>query len=134
MSISPAPTDFDTIVCLSPDQSEASKLDEPISMIRFPFWLAIPHGTQTIPPDTGCDGERLPLVFQTAGKMGEYLAVHRGGNWDVRLVNRYSMTHSIEAARQNGFDAVCIDMDADGSGGRKIGITDFLATLDSTEP
>jgi len=126
-------SELSTIVCPSFDQLNAGRPAPPRSMIHFPFWLVIPAGAPATLADVSCGGERLPLVFSTAGKMAAYLALRHGGKWDVRLVNRYSFTQSMTAVRRSNFDCVCIDIEADGSGGRRIQISDLSASLDVSE-
>jgi len=119
-----------TLITSSLAAFSGGQAGEPNYMIRFPFWLVIPQGLQ-VSPDNQCDEGHLPLVFASAPKVANYLGLRQGGNWDVRLVNRYTATESMAVVRQHGFDAVCVDIQDDGTGGVKIGTTDFLANLDS---
>jgi hypothetical protein len=125
-------SDRGTTRCTSSDQLHSRSFG-PKSMIRFPFWLVIPDSAQQPPKSMGPD-EPLPLVFAAAGEMAAYLALRKGGNWDVRLVNRYSVTQSIADVLQQGYSAIWHGVQADGSGGTKMAIADFLSILDPTPP
>src|SRR4051812_13144455 len=77
-----------------------SQSGERTHMIRFPFWLVIPHESQ-VSSEKHCDEGQWPIVFASAPKMAEYLGLRKGGNWDVRLVNRYTVAESMAVVQQH---------------------------------
>jgi hypothetical protein len=94
--------------------------------MRFPFWLVTPIQSQVPAPHQECDSARVPLTFSSAGKMAAYLSARDVGQWEVRLVNRYSAAVLFREWGDLGYEDVCHDVEPDGSGGSTIRLNAIL--------
>ena len=91
-------------------------------MIQFPFWLLTPIDPKAHPIES-----RLPLSFSSVDRMSKYLKGKIKGEWEVQLVNRYSVLDVIAQLTARGIVAVCHDPHDDGSGGIEIPLGEILS-------
>jgi len=82
------------------DSPSLAASQQPLSMIRFPFWLLIPSEGRPAGADL------IPLAFPSSDKLGDYLSAHSSGDWEVRLVNRYSLSAVVADVRRRGYAAL----------------------------
>jgi len=101
--------------------------------MRFPFWLVTPVRSETALPEGECGTQWLPFAFSDAERMGRYLGTKPAGQWEVRLVNRYSATEIFAELRERGCEAICYDTDGDVEKHRKISLDDAMAQLAKSE-
>jgi hypothetical protein len=94
--------------------------------MRFPFWLVTPIRLQTPAPQPECGQASVPLTFSSAGKMAAYLSARDAGQWEVRLVNRYSAAGLFREWSDLGYEDICHDVEPDGSGGLTIRLNAIL--------
>jgi len=101
--------------------------------MHFPFWLVTPVPDEN-PPGTGESGSQwLPLAFSDAEQMARYLETKPAGQWEVRLVNRYSAAEIFAELRERGCDAIRYDVDGDIETHQKISLDDAMAQLEKSE-
>jgi hypothetical protein len=97
--------------------------------MHFPFWLVTPVPDEN-PPGTRESGSQwLPLAFSDAERMAKHLGTEPTGQWEVRLVNRYSATAIFSELRERGCDAICYDFGGDGDAHQKISLDDAMLQL-----
>jgi len=97
--------------------------------MRFPFWLVTPVHGENQPPAGECGTKWLPMAFADAERMAKYLATKPAGQWEVRLVNRYSAAEIFAELRQRGCEAICYDLDGNGESHQKISLDEAIAQL-----
>jgi len=95
-------------------------------MLQFPFWLAIPTGVS--PQQHKDSGAYQPWIFSSGGQMAAYLAAHPDGQWETKLVDRYSAPAMLSRLIAAGYTTVCLH-GYDESGRTKIAVTEILAAL-----
>jgi hypothetical protein len=98
--------------------------------MRFPFWLVTLTPGENAADPGECGTKWLPLAFSNANKMAAYMAMRHDGQWEVRLVNRYSATEVFDELRERGCEAICFDVEGDLEKHRKIMISDAIAQLE----
>jgi hypothetical protein len=101
--------------------------------MHFPFWLVTPIRADPSAPEGECGTPWLPLGFSRAEKMAEYLAAPPSGQWEVRLVNRYSAAEVFAELRQRGCEAICFDAERNVSEHRKIPLDEAIALLEASD-
>jgi hypothetical protein len=95
--------------------------------MRFPFWLVTPIRAQVPAPLAECAKAWVPLTFSTEKRMTAYLSARAAGQWEVRLVNRYSAAAVVRELTARGCEAACYDVSPDGSGGTLVPLAEILA-------
>jgi hypothetical protein len=98
-------------------------------MITFPLLVVLSRRVESPAPHDECDGTDHPLAFSSPGKMGAYMASRKSGQWDVRLVTRDTAATTVAELARRGKDAICHDVEADGSGGQLITLHQVLAAV-----
>jgi len=97
--------------------------------MRFPFWLVTPVRGENPPLEGECGNEWLPLAFSDAERMARYLGTKPAGQWEVRLVNRYSATAIFAELRERGCEAICYDLGDESDTHQKISLDDAMLQL-----
>ena len=88
---------------------------------------------ENAPPLGECGTKWLPLAFSDAERMAKYLGSKPAGQWEVRLVNRYSATEIFAELRERGREAICFDIAGDIENHRRISLDDAMALLEKSE-
>jgi hypothetical protein len=99
--------------------------------MRFPFWLVTPVRGKNPPSEGECGTNSLPLAFSDADRMAKYLGTEPAGQWEVRLVNRYSAAEIFAELGERGCESICYDID--GETHKKISLNDAMAQLEKSE-
>jgi hypothetical protein len=97
--------------------------------MRFPFWLVTPGRSENSPSEGECGTKWLPLAFSDAERMAKYLETEPAGQWEVRLVNRYSAAEIFAELRERGCEAICYDIEGDIATHEKISLDEAIAQL-----
>jgi hypothetical protein len=97
--------------------------------LRLPIWVVTDRKHISKPPEHfPCDNPTSPHAFTAAEKLTVFMAAREGGRWDVSLYPDYeSLLNGLAELNFSGASQICIDPDADGSGGMLIGIAELLA-------
>jgi hypothetical protein len=99
--------------------------------LRFPFWILTPSCADTVaPPEVT---ENRPLAFSSEEKMRAFLEQCPSGQWDARLVSRYSAKKVVAELMERGLRQVCLDPNSDGSGGIFIRLSDIIVDSYSSD-
>jgi hypothetical protein len=101
--------------------------------MRFPFWLVTPVRGENSLREGECGTKWLPLAFSDADRMAKYLETEPAGQWEVRLVNRYSAAEIFSELRVRGCEAISYDIGGDIETQQRISLDDAMAQLEKSE-
>jgi len=99
--------------------------------MRFPFWLVTPVTDDPLSRGE-CGAEFVPTAFSDAERMAEYLQTKPAGQWEVRLVNRYSATEIFAELRARGCHGICYATGATAAEHQKLSLEDAIAQLEKS--
>ncbi len=95
--------------------------------LRLPLWIVTPRGGHTSPTQAE-NGLFRALAFTTPGQLTKFLAFHKLGDWQLRLVEDVpGIRMSIADLHGNGVNFIRIDPEPDGTGGQLISIDQLWA-------
>src|SRR5262245_3809750 len=100
--------------------------------MRFPFWLVTPVRAENPLPEGERGSNSLPMAFVDAERMAHHLEAKPAGQWEVRLVNRYSAAEISSELRERGCEAICYD-DGKGVEPHPISLDDTIAQLEQSD-
>ena len=103
------------------------------SEINLPLWIIHPRhaDAKAPPPHEPCDEPGHTLAFSSTSRLTGFLQARRAGNWNVHLVSdHHELVGVLADIHSHGVPALCVDTNADGSGGAKVSIAEIIAGIE----
>jgi hypothetical protein len=94
----------------------------------LPFWLIRERSNVLkLPAHEPCDDPKAAHCFTSAEKLSEFMRAHGGARWQIdQVADDVGVIVAVADLHQHGFRDLCVDPEADGSGGLIVSIGDLL--------
>jgi hypothetical protein len=93
----------------------------------FPFWVVM--RTHRGDPVDACAPLKYAATFSSTTKAGDLMQALGGKNWEFLLVIRAGMPGLIADLAKAGFEGLCFDPNADGTGGKLIPLVELQSQI-----
>lgn len=101
-------------------------------MLSLPLWFVIERKQKPPPDFPPCGEPGAILAFSTTEKLSQFLSGREAGEWKLNLVSdREGLIVVIAIAHNVGLESICLDSEADGTGGDLVPLNDLMTLANS---
>lgn len=101
-------------------------------MLSLPLWVVSERNQKSPPVHPPCHDPEAMLAFSTTEKLIQFLSGRVAGEWKLALASdREGLIVVIAVAHDNSRESICLDPEADGSGGEQIALNDLMRLANS---